>query len=168
MTAFSEEFRNVKRYTNSMQPKYFLIALGAIGALLVVAFAVDRGGGEPLGAPLQANVQNTAEVSLTIEDLKPGDGAEVKTGNTVSVHYVGTLEDASKFDSSRDRGTPFEFTVGEGRVIPGWEQGLLGMKVGGKRKLVIPPELAYGENSPSPLIPPNSTLIFEIELLAIK
>jgi FKBP-type peptidyl-prolyl cis-trans isomerase len=154
-----------------MQTKYFLIALGAIGALVVVAFVVDRnGGGIPSGEPLQANLTTTTtEVSLTMEDMKVGEGAEVKAGDTVSVHYTGTLTNGTKFDSSLDRGEPFEFTVGAQQVIQGWDQGLLGMKVGGKRKLTIPPELAYGATPPpGSIIPPNATLVFEIELLEIK
>lgn len=105
---------------------------------------------------------------LKVEDLEVGEGNEVKDGDTVSVHYTGTLIDGTKFDSSLDRGTPFEFTVGAGQVIKGWDQGLVGMKVGGKRKLTIPPELGYGKQGAGDDIPPNSTLIFEIELLEIK
>ena len=102
------------------------------------------------------------------EILTKGEGAETKAGDTLSVHYIGTLENGTKFDSSVDTGTPFEFELGAGQVIVGWDQGMLGMKVGEKRKLTIPPELAYGEQSPGPDIPPNSTLIFEVELLEIK
>lgn len=104
---------------------------------------------------------------LVIEDIKIGTGDEVKAGDTVSVHYVGKLQTGEEFDSSKKRGVPFEFTVGEGRVIAGWEQGLLGMKVGGERILVIPPELAYGDRAIGP-IPPNSTLVFSIELIEVK
>lgn len=102
-----------------------------------------------------------------MEVIKEGTGQEAKAGNTLSVHYVGTLENGQKFDSSRDRGAPFEFTLGAQQVIPGWDFGLMGMKVGEKRKLVIPPVLAYGDRQVGS-IPPNSTLIFEVELLGIK
>jgi FKBP-type peptidyl-prolyl cis-trans isomerase len=105
---------------------------------------------------------------LQIEDLSTGSGTEATEGRTVSVHYTGTLTNGEKFDSSLDRGRPFEFTLGAGRVIKGWEQGVLGMKVGGKRKLTIPPELGYGARGFPPVIPANSTLVFEIELLGVK
>lgn len=105
---------------------------------------------------------------LVIEDLVEGTGEEVKEGDTVKVHYTGTLLDGTKFDSSLDRGEPFEFTVGAGQVIVGWEQGLVGMKVGGKRKLTIPSSLGYGPNGNPPVIPPNAGLIFEIELIEIR
>ncbi len=105
---------------------------------------------------------------LQIEDLTPGTGAEAKAGNTVTVHYVGTLTDGSKFDSSRDRGEGFTFRLGAGQVIQGWDQGVAGMKIGGLRKLTIPPELGYGKRGFPPVIPPNATLIFEVELLEVK
>jgi FKBP-type peptidyl-prolyl cis-trans isomerase len=106
-------------------------------------------------------------MKLVIDDIVIGTGEEVKEGDTVSVHYIGTLPDGTEFDNSNKRGEPFEFTVGEGRVIKGWEDGLVGMKVGGQRILVIPPELAYGSQAMGP-IPANSTLVFAIELLEIK
>lgn len=104
---------------------------------------------------------------LLIEDLVVGEGKEATAGAMVSVHYTGTLNNGIKFDSSVDRGTPFEFNLGAGDVIPGWDQGVVGMKVGGKRKLTIPSQLAYGDRGAGSLIPPNSTLIFEIELLEV-
>jgi len=105
---------------------------------------------------------------MKVETLKEGSGPAVKSGDTVTVNYVGTLQDGTKFDSSIDRGQPFEFTIGQNSVIQGWELGLVGMKVGEKRKLTIPPELGYGAQGAGGVIPPNATLIFEIDLLGIK
>ncbi len=106
--------------------------------------------------------------SLQIQDEVVGSGQEAITGDTVSVHYTGWLLDGKKFDSSLDRGEPFEFVLGQGNVIQGWDQGVVGMKVGGKRKLTIPADLAYGAQGIGSVIPPDSALIFEVELLAIK
>lgn len=106
-------------------------------------------------------------MSLVIEDLKVGTGPEAVAGKNVTVHYVGTLTNGSKFDSSRDRGTGFAFRLGAGMVIQGWDKGVAGMKVGGMRKLTIPPELGYGAQGFPPVIPPNSTLVFEVELLSV-
>jgi FKBP-type peptidyl-prolyl cis-trans isomerase len=106
-------------------------------------------------------------VELVIDDVVIGKGDEVKEGDTVFVHYEGKLQDGTRFDSSYERGQPFSFTVGGGRVIEGWEKGLLGMKVGGKRVLVIPSDMAYGNRQVGP-IPPNSPLVFSIELTEIK
>jgi len=105
---------------------------------------------------------------LKIEDLKIGEGVEVKSGDVVSIHYRGTFLDGKVFDSSYDRGQPFETKIGIGQVIKGWDEGVVGMKVGGKRKLTIPPDKAYGEQGIPGDIPPNSTLVFEVELLGIK
>ncbi|RKH01542.1 MULTISPECIES: FKBP-type peptidyl-prolyl cis-trans isomerase [Corallococcus] len=107
-------------------------------------------------------------MSLKTEDVKVGTGAEATKGKTVTVHYVGTLTTGAKFDSSRDRGQGFTFPLGAGRVIQGWDQGVAGMKVGGVRKLTIPPELGYGAGGFPPVIPPNSTLLFEVELLDVR
>lgn len=101
------------------------------------------------------------------KDIKVGTGKEVTGGDYIVIHYLGTLENGKKFDSSYDRGEPFETRIGVGDVIEGWDMGVVGMKVGGKRKLVIPPQLAYGERGIG-IIPPNSTLIFEVELIDIK
>ena len=109
------------------------------------------------------------ENGLLIEDLVVGDGAEAKDYNKVVVNYTGKLEDGSVFDSSLNPGrSPFTFTLGAGSVIKGWDQGLKNMKVGGKRKLTIPPELAYGANGAGNAVPPNATLIFEVELLEVE
>lgn len=104
---------------------------------------------------------------LQTEDIKVGEGAEARPGNTVSVHYVGTLTNGQKFDSSRDRAEAFQFTLGAGQVIQGWDQGVAGMRIGGVRKLVVPPQLGYGERGFPPVIPANSTLVFEVELLGV-
>lgn len=106
--------------------------------------------------------------SLVIEDLEVGTGEEAQEGQTVAVHYTGWLTDGTKFDSSVDRGTPFEFPLGGGRVIQGWDVGVLGMKVGGKRKLTIPPEMGYGARGAGGVIPANATLVFDVELLGVK
>lgn len=106
---------------------------------------------------------------LLIQDLRVGTGDEATKGETISVNYVGTLSDGKKFDSSYDRGQPFIFSLGAGQVIQGWDLGVVGMKVGGKRKLTIPPSFGYGaQNVGNGLIPPNSTLIFEVELLGVQ
>lgn len=105
---------------------------------------------------------------LQIEILEEGIGQETKDGDKVTVHYTGWLEDGTKFDSSLDRDIPFIFTLGVGQVIKGWDQGVLGMKIGEKRKLTIPPQLGYGSTGAGELIPPNAVLIFEVELLGIN
>ena len=110
----------------------------------------------------------SAVTDLKIEDMKVGTGTEAVAGKTVSVHYTGWLTDGKKFDSSVDRGQPFQFPLGQGRVIQGWDKGVAGMKVGGKRKLTIPPALGYGATGAGAVIPPNATLVFEVELLGVN
>ncbi len=104
---------------------------------------------------------------LVIEDLETGTGETASSGHTVTVHYTGWLEDGSKFDSSLDRNTPFDFKLGAGHVIQGWDEGVVGMQVGGKRRLTIPSEMGYGAQGAGGVIPPGATLIFEVELLAV-
>lgn len=105
---------------------------------------------------------------LVIEDLVVGDGAVASAGQRVTVHYTGWLTDGKKFDSSKDRRDPFVFPLGRGQVIKGWDEGVAGMKVGGKRKLTIPPSLGYGARGAGGVIPPNATLLFEVELLNVS
>ena len=110
----------------------------------------------------------TTASGLVIEDLTPGEGAEAVAGQYVSVHYTGWLTDGTKFDSSKDRDESFEFALGARHVIAGWDEGVQGMKVGGVRKLTIPPSLGYGARGAGGVIPPDATLVFEVELLAVE
>lgn len=113
------------------------------------------------------NIQTTSD-GLKIQDEVVGGGTQAKSGDTVTVNYLGTLTNGTKFDSSYDRNAPFTTQIGVGQVIKGWDEGIVGMKVGGKRKLIIPPALGYGDQGAGNAIPPNSTLIFEVELLGVK
>ncbi|MBI4920103.1 FKBP-type peptidyl-prolyl cis-trans isomerase [Candidatus Azambacteria bacterium] len=146
-----------------------LAVLIAIAALVYIFYLAGKKSEQPPAAQMpEAQSQTMNKEGVQIEILKQGTGAVAKTGDTVSVHYVGALENGTKFDSSIDRGIPFEFTLGAKQVIPGWDIGVEGMKIGEKRKLTIPSELAYGSNGIPGHIPPDATLIFEVELLGIS
>nr|WP_232526080.1 FKBP-type peptidyl-prolyl cis-trans isomerase [Sulfuriferula nivalis] len=118
--------------------------------------------------PLKAHKTMTTESGLIYEDITTGTGATAQAGQMVSVHYTGWLTNGTKFDSSKDRNQPFNFNLGAGQVIRGWDEGVAGMQVGGVRKLTIPPQLGYGARGAGGVIPPNATLIFEVELLGVK
>ena len=155
-------------------------AIGVALALFVFGGYGDGGGGESSllasptavgedsGPPPAAAEPTFTDTGLAIIDIEAGTGETPNPGQTVVVHYTGWLSDGRKFDSSLDRGAPFEFVLGAGQVITGWDEGLATMRVGGQRRLIIPPELAYGEQGSPPNIPPNAELTFDIDLLEIK
>ena len=181
-----EQRRQARQGLASMGPRVALVAaavatpiLIALALILFVIDGDDDGVTPPIvsasptpasvdtGPPPVASEPTFSDTGLGIIDIETGTGETPETGKLVSVHYTGWLSDGTKFASSLDRGTPFEFPLGEGRVIPGWDEGLATMKVGGIRRLIIPPELAYGEAG-RPGIPPNAELTFDVELLEIK
>ncbi len=157
-----------------------LLVVGQVGSKQNTAIAAELT--QTLPAPTTLTENNTLIASNTMSDanavttssglkyveLKEGTGATPQPGQTVEVHYVGTLENGTKFDSSRDRGQPFSFKIGVGQVIKGWDEGLSTMKVGGRRQLIIPSELGYGARGAGGVIPPNATLLFDVELLGVK
>ncbi len=128
---------------------------------------VNKGGEQPAVGAAAAGIVTTPS-GLAYQDLVAGSGSTPTAGKLVKVHYTGWLQDGTKFDSSLDRGQPFEFSIGAGQVIPGWDEGVMTMKVGGKRKLVIPPQLGYGAAGAGGVIPPNATLTFEVILLDVQ
>ncbi|MBA3344682.1 MAG: FKBP-type peptidyl-prolyl cis-trans isomerase [Gemmatimonadales bacterium] len=132
--------------------------------------AASGAGGAGFAAELGVDTSDMTKTAsgLNYEEVQQGKGAAAAQGQTVAVHYTGWLPNGTKFDSSRDRGDPFLFTLGAGQVIPGWDEGVAGMKVGGRRKLVLPPALAYGAAGAPPVIPPDATLVFDVELLEIR
>jgi peptidylprolyl isomerase len=154
-----------------------LLVGGGILLVVVLAIVIGRGGGSGGETTSVADTGPKPTVSvpkgpppsqLVVKDLKTGDGAEAMSGDQVSVQYVGVLySDGKQFDSSWDRGQPFSFQLGSGQVIPGWDQGVAGMKVGGRRQLIIPPKLAYGAQGQPPTIPANATLVFVIDLVSV-
>jgi len=157
-------------------PKYIIAAVIIVVIAVAVVAAAQTAAKKP-AAPAKPNTNAPTKVTgdgvktasgLQYWDIKVGNGAEAKEGSHVRVHYTGWLTTGKKFDSSVDAGQPFDFTIGNGEVIKGWEEGVSGMKVGGKRQLRIPPELAYGEAGSAPVIPPNATLIFDVQLLQVQ
>lgn len=129
--------------------------------------AAESDGNAPGIPPLTGEIKTTPSGLRYIDEVV-GTGAEAKAGQTATVHYTGWLTNGNKFDSSRDRGEPYAFTIGQGRVIKGWDEGVAGMKVGGKRRLIIPFELAYGASGRPPVIPPSAALIFDVELMGVQ
>ena len=152
--------------------RYLIFPLAVI--LSAVIFSIN-GCSKSVESNKGASMNESSVTDLIKKDVVVGTGAEAVAGKTVSVHYTGWLYDASapdhkgkKFDSSRDRGQPFDFPLGAGRVIKGWDEGVAGMKVGGQRTLIIPPDLGYGARGAGGVIPPNATLVFDVELLDVK
>lgn len=145
----------------------------AVVIILIIYFATRKGGKRPAASAASAPAAKaiktfTTKAGIKVEVLKEGSGAKAAYGKMVKVHYTGWLTSGAKFDSSRDRGTPFQFSLGAGKVIEGWDRGVVGMQVGERRKLTIPSELGYGARGAGGKIPPNATLIFDIELVSMR
>ena len=140
-----------------------VVIVSAVGVMAYNSFFANQPG--PELTPVAGSVRTTT--GLVYQDFVIGSGPVAQAGDTVRVHYTGRLEDGTKFDSSLDRGEPLEFPLGSGWVIAGWDEGVAGMQVGGKRRLTIPPDLGYGPAGSPPTIPPNATLIFDVELMEI-
>jgi peptidylprolyl isomerase len=155
-----------------------LVPLAALAVVALLATCGDGQEASPTPTPTATQVEGglppvSGEPTVTASglqfiDIEVGTGDAPQSGQTVEVHYTGWLADGTKFDSSLDRGQPLNFVIGAGQVIASWEEGVASMKVGGKRRLIIPPELGYGERGYPPVVPPNAQLIFDVELLAIK
>lgn len=151
------------------------IRAACLATATLLAAACGGGGTDGLGSDTQAREAITTDSGLMITTTQTGTGVAAEEGSFVSVHYTGWLYDpeidggrGAKFDSSVDRGTPFQFPLGEGRVIAGWDEGVAGMLIGEKRELLIPPDLGYGSRGAGTVIPPDATLLFEVELLAVE
>jgi len=147
-----------------MNTRFWLMTCGIVGLLFMSIGRAAMAQGEHTGS----NPEITTESGLKYVDLVVGTGREATSGNLATVHYTGWLTNGTKFDSSVDRRDPFSFPIGSGKVIRGWDEGVAGMKVGGKRKLTIPPQLGYGARGAGGVIPPNATLVFDVELLDVK
>lgn len=153
-----------------MQKTHVILLI--VGAVIIFASSLFIFGfiefpSKEVNVTIKPTQMNNNQTELKIEDIQEGTGPEVKSGDTITIHYLGTLEDGTKFDSSYDRGEPFQTQIGVGQVIEGWDKGVIGMKVGGKRKLTIPASMAYGDRD-LPGIPAGSTLIFQVELVGIN
>jgi peptidylprolyl isomerase len=144
------------------------LACPLVTALLLAAASPAAFAGQEKDRPEASGKEVVTPSGVKYTDLRIGQGGEAATGKIVEVHYIGWLEDGTKFDSSRDRDRPFTFRLGTGDALKGWDEGLLGMKVGGKRKLVIPPELGFGKQGVGSVVPPNAVLLYEFELLAVR
>ena len=156
-----------------MNPNNLLFSVSLVLSLVGCGERANSGGTQGKGGFSAALEIDTTALTptpsgLRYQDVKVGSGAVASAGKTVSVHYTGWLPNGEKFDSSRDRNQPFGFALGAGQVIAGWDEGVAGMKVGGRRKLVIPPDLAYGTAGAPPDIPPGATLVFDVELLDVR
>ena len=160
------DFKSATQSSNIKQP-FELDPSNPNPELFIMANSMQSSQSEPSNDSMETNSSRVTSTGLTITDLIVGEGKEAKAGGNVSVNYKGSLENGKEFDSSYGRG-PFNFPLGAGNVIKGWDEGVAGMRVGGKRKLIIPPELGYGSRGAGGVIPPNSTLIFEVELLEVN